>query len=1018
MTSSKISSSVVSVRSARRSKSYTAAELEAFKNEVDYDDHIITIEELCIRYATDINYGLNDHQAESLLKTNGPNALTPPAKVPEWLIFVKFLYKGFASLLWIAAALCMTVHFVEKSMHEDASDEHFYLSCILILVIFITSIFSYVQERKTSKIMEAFKKMVPPHTVVIRSGVKVSIPAEDVVLGDLIYLRTGDRIPADLRIVETEGLKVDNSTLTGESEPLKRTTQFTSPNPMETGNLAFFSTMVSEGTGKGVVIACGDCTVMGRVAGLASGMKTEQTPIAKEIKRFMNIIIIYSVCVGTFVFVLSVASGYTIMESVIYLLAILISSVPEGMLVTITMCLSISAKRMADRQCLVKNMEAVETLGSTSLICSDKTGTITLNRMSVSHVYVNSQILDTNSTQDHPDHELIDTSNESFKALWFIVALNSRAEFHPEDENLEIENRRVMGDASECALLKYAEMSLGNVMEFRKKFEKLAEIPFSSKWKYQVSVHKMSEGVERFIVLMKGAPERVIDCCDTALFSGKDVKIEKALVDKILDACYQLAVLGERVIGFCDKVLPEKQFPAGFKFDSEKVNFPTNHMRFIGLISLIDPPRKTVAPAVAICRAAGIRVMMITGDHPATARAIAKEVNIISEGSETVDDISKRENIPMSEVDITAAKAAVITGDILRNMSREDLSEILKMHEESVFARTSPTQKLMIVETCQKMGYIVAVTGDGVNDSPAMKQASIGIAMGITGTDVAKNSADMILLDDNFATIVVGVEEGRRIFDNLKKSVAFTLTANTPEILPFIASIAFNIPLPLGIIAIICINYVTDLWPSISLVYEKAETDIMKRAPRDPKNDKLINSRMLLMTYVQIGSMQAAAGFFCYFYIMAEHGFFPSRLFGLRQEWNSKNVNDLEDSFGQEWTYDERKELEYTCHTAFFAAIFIVQTADVIICKTRRLSLLQQGMTNWPLNWGIVIQTIIAVGIIYIPKVDTILHFYPLKWYWWFLSFPYFFLIIFYDEVRRYLIRRHPNGWVAKETYY
>ncbi|KAJ9591140.1 hypothetical protein L9F63_002326 [Diploptera punctata] len=1004
-----MSSSLMSVRSMRRSKSYTATELEAFKSEVDYDEHIISIEDLCYRFETDVNIGLSSYRAENLLKQNGPNTLTPPAKVPEWLIFAKFLYKGFASLLWVAAAL----------MYDDASDEHLYLGVILVSVIIITAIFSYFQERKTSKIMEAFKKMVPLNTFVLRDGTLLSIPAEEVVLGDVIVLRTGDRIPADIRIVEAEGLKVDNSALTGESDLAKRSPQYTHPNPMETANLAFFSTMVGEGSGKGIVIACGDHTVMGRVAGLASGLKVDQTPINKEIKRFMNIIIVYSVCIGIFVFSLAICSGYDLLESVIFLLAILIASVPEGMLVTITMCLSISAKRMADKNCLVKNMEAVETLGSTSLICSDKTGTITHNRMSVSHIMINIMIIDTNPTQEHPGHEKLNTSNETFKALWFIAALNSRAEYCAFQGNVPIDDKKVIGDASETAILKFAEKTVGNVSEFRMKHKKVSEIPFSSKWKYQVSVHKLTEVTGfNFIVLMKGAPERILDNCNTILLNGKEVPINQSITNDILDSCLQLAMFGERVIAFCDKVLPSNQFPQDFKFNSDNLNYPIKHMRFVGLVSLIDPPRATVGPAVSTCRAAGIRIIMITGDHPATAKAIARDVGIISEGSETIDDMAKRLNMRLSQVDITQTKAAVITGDVLRDMTKEDIDQLLKMHEEIVFARTSPTQKLMIVESCKRQGYIVAVTGDGVNDSPAMKQANIGIAMGITGTDVAKNAADMILMDDNFATIVIGVEEGRRIFDNLKKAVAFTLTANTPEVLPFISSIAFNIPLPLGIIAIICINYVTDLWPSISLVYEEAESDIMKRAPRDSKTDKLINSRMLTMTYIQIGSIQAAAGFFCYFYIMAEHGFLPSRLFGIREEWESKSINNLEDSFGLEWTYEERKELEYTCHTAFFAAIFNVQIADVIICKTRRNSILQQGMRNWPLNWGIIIQTVIAVCIIYIPGVDTIFHFYPLRWYWWLLSMPFFLLIILYDEGRRYLIRKYPGGWVERETYY
>jgi sodium/potassium-transporting ATPase subunit alpha len=296
------------------------------------------------------------------------------------------------------------------------------------------------------------------------------------------------------------------------------------------------------------------------------------------------------------------------------------------------------------------------------------------------------------------------------------------------------------------------------------------------------------------------------------------------------------------------------------------------------------------------------------------------------------------------KVNPSDAAACVIHGNQLKNMSPDQLDNILRTHAEIVFARTSPQQKLIIVEGFQRMNAIVAVTGDGVNDSPALKKADIGIAMGIAGSDVSKQAADMILLDDNFASIVTGVEEGRLIFDNLKKSIAYTLTSNIPEISPFLMFVLTDIPLALGTITILCIDLGTDMVPAISLAYEKAESDIMKRRPRDSKNDKLVNQRLILMAYAQIGMMQASAGYFVYQIVMAQNGFWPSRLVGIRRSWESKHVNDLEDSYGQEWTYQQRKILEYTCQTAFFVSIVIVQWTDLIICKTRRLSLLHQGM--------------------------------------------------------------------------
>merc|ERR1712166_1592871 len=339
-------------------------------------------------------------------------------------------------------------------------------------------------------------------------------------------------------------------------------------------------------------------------------------------------------------------------------------------------------------------------------------------------------------------------------------------------------------------------------------------------------------------------------------------------------------------------------------------------------------------------------------------------------------------------------------------------------HREIVFARTSPKQKLLIVEKFQQNGMVVAVTGDGVNDAPALKRADIGVAMGITGSDVSKQAADMILLDDNFASIVTGVEEGRLIFDNLKKSIAYTLTSNIPEISPFLLFILADVPLPLGTVTILFIDLGTDMLPAISMAYEQAESDIMKRQPRNPFTDKLVNERLISMAYGQIGMIQMSAGFFVYFVILAENGFWPSKLFGLRKAWDSIAINDLEDSYGQEWTYKNRKSLEYTCHTAFFVAIVVVQWADLIICKTRKLSVFQQGMANWMMNFGLVFETLLAAFLSYTPGMDKGLKMYPLKINWWFPAIPFSLLIFVFDEIRKYLLRQYPGGWIEKETYY
>merc|ERR1712226_156202 len=535
----------------------------------------------------------------------------------------------------------------------------------------------------------------------------------------------------------------------------------------------------------------------------------------------------------------------------------------------------------------------------------------------------------------------------------------------------------------------------------------------------QVSIHETEDKSDpRHLLVMKGAPERILARCGTIYINGEEKKMTDEWKEAFNNAYMELGGLGERVLGFCDLLLPADEYPEGYPFDCDDPNFPLDNLRFVGLMSMIDPPRAAVPDAVAKCRSAGIKVIMVTGDHPITAKAIAKSVGIISEGNETVEDIANRLNISVNDVNPREAHAAVVHGGELKDLGEDALDDILLYHTEIVFARTSPQQKLIIVEGCQRMGAIVAVTGDGVNDSPALKKADIGVAMGIAGSDVSKQAADMILLDDNFASIVTGVEEGRLIFDNLKKSIAYTLTSNIPEISPFLLFILADVPLPLGTVTILCIDLGTDMVPAISMAYEFAESDIMKRQPRNPFTDKLVNERLISMAYGQIGMIQASAGFFVYTVIMAENGFLPTRLLGIRREWDSQAVNDLEDSYGQEWTYADRKILEYTCHTAFFVSIVVVQWADVLICKTRRLSIFQQGMRNKIMIAGLFEETLLAAVLAYMPGTDA-LRMFPLEWHWWLVPMPFSLIIFIYDEVRKYLLRTQPaGGWVEQETYY
>ncbi|KAF5403125.1 Sodium/potassium-transporting ATPase subunit alpha [Paragonimus heterotremus] len=989
-------------------------EIEDLKYDVNIDEHHIDFEELCNRLDTDIVYGLTDAEAQHRLERDGPNALTPPENLPNWVKLLKCMTGGFSILLWVGSILCFIAGSIEYSVNKYPQYDNLYLGGVLVGVVIISGMFTYYQESKSSKIMESFKTMVPQMAHVIRNGESTTISAADLVVGDLVDVKFGDRVPADLRLIHASGLKVDNSSLTGESEPQSRSAMCTDVNPLETKNLIFFSTNIVEGTGRGLVIRTGNETVMGRIARLTTTIGNQQTPLGQELSHFIDIITIVAVIIGVSCTAASLYFGYSWINATLFLLGIIVAMVPEGLLPTVTVALALTARRMANKNCLVRNLEAVETLGSTSCICSDKTGTLTQNRMTVAHVWYDGIIFEADDEQ-----ALVSVEHKwSWSLLSRVAMLCSRATFKEKQSTVPIIRRECIGDASEVGLLKYFEEKVGSTMNYRKSCAKVVEIPFNSTQKFQVSVHRINNVNSHFTLVMKGAPERILERCDTIWIHNEEKRITDEERKAFNDAYYALGEMGERVLGFCDYELPSFIYPENYAFDTESLNFPLEGLRFLGLISLIDPPRASVPDAVAKCRQAGILVVMVTGDHPITAKAIAKTVGILSPHSRTVEDLAQERGVPVNKIDPREANACVIHGTDLRAMTETQLDQLLRQHEEFVFARTSPQQKLFIVEGFQRQGRFVAVTGDGVNDSPALKKADIGVAMGITGSDVSKQAADMILLDDNFATIVSGVEEGRIIFDNLKKSIAYTLTSKIPELLPFILFMLLKIPLVLGTVTILCIDLGTDMFPAISMAYEGPESDIMKRKPRDPKNDRLVNSRLVTMAFNQIGAIQAAAGFFAALVVLTENGFRPTILVGISEDWNSRHFNDLPDSYGQEWTYKQRMTLQKSVYTAFFVAVVIAQWTDLIICKTRRLSIFHQGMRNHKLSASLYFEITLAAVLQYTPGINQAIQLEPLLYSWWLPAIPYAALILVYDEVRKWIIRKKPGGWVEKETYY
>ena len=526
-------------------------------------------------------------------------------------------------LLWVGAVLCFLAYGIQASSYDEVQNDNLYLGIVLATVVIVTGIFSYYQEAKSSKIMDSFKNMIPQYATVVRNGQKFTVPVEEVVVGDLIEVKGGDRIPADIRVISASGFKVDNSSLTGESEPQSRSPECTNPNPLETKNIAFFSTNCVEGTGRGIVISTGDRTFMGRIANLASGLEMGETPIAREvnffwlrfclpfvyvfslsfsfsqIEHFIHIITGVAVFLGVSFFIIAFILGYHWLDAVIFLIGIIVANVPEGLLATVTVCLTLTAQRMAKKNCLVKNLEAVETLGSTSTICSDKTGTLTQNRMTVSHLWFDNTIFDADTTEEQTRSSFNRTA-KTFRPLSLVAQLCSRAEFLPGQDHIPVMKRECTGDASESAILKSMELIEGQVITFREQNRKAAEIPFNSTNKYHVTVNQINVNNSdrygdgsNYVICMKGAPERILDRCATIMVNGQVQKLNEEYVKNFNKAYMELGGLGERVIGFCFLPLPAKDYPIGtsFNVDGDKANFPLDGLTFLGLMSMIDPPR-------------------------------------------------------------------------------------------------------------------------------------------------------------------------------------------------------------------------------------------------------------------------------------------------------------------------------------------------------------------------------------------------------------------------------------------
>jgi len=879
--------------------------------------------------------------------------------------------------------------------------------------------------------------MAPHETYVKRNGEWHVVNAEILVKGDIVKLENGKKVPADVIILQSHGVKVDNSSLTGESEPIKRTVECTDPDrPTASKNVAFYGTNIVEGAGIGVVVRIGDHTTMGKIAKSVQETEKPEALMKYEIERFVQIISVIAMSIGIVFLICALAMGYETLDAIVFTIGIIVANVPEGLLATVTVALTITAERMASKNVLVKSTLIVETLGSITCIASDKTGTLTQNRMSVRNaIYPDGTVRVTQhprrrSIKEEPVPLKMTAADEPFlpyySRLCEIAAICNHANF--DDREVDILLRTTDGDASESALLKFAHSNM-NSDECRKKHNEVACVSFNSTNKFMVTIHSI-EGSSDYRVCIKGAPERVMGRCSTYTDTktGKVNPLDDTVKAAIVESNTKLAKNGERVLAFGEQII--KGFPADFEFETEditKTNFPMDGFLFCGMLSLEDPPREQVPAAVASCHDASIRVIMVTGDHPLTGRSIAAQIGILPEADGGQNAPIYDTNLPKEQRNDETKTGVVVVGDQLVHLDEDDWDYVLSRHG-IVFARTLPTQKQDIVERLQMSveegGHdeVVAVTGDGVNDSPALKAARVGIAMG-SGSEVAKEAADLILLDDDFSSIVKGIEEGRLIFSNLKKSIAYTLTSNIPEIIPFLAQIVLKMPLGMTTIMILCIDLGTDILPAISFAYEFSESDIMSQPPRNRHTDKLVTGTLISFSYLQIGIIQAMCSFTVFFENLKRNGFSTDFILtgGGGFKWSDKEAtmcftNDKVPSGCADFEYREHALRE--AQTAFLASIVMCQIGCGLACKTRIQSLFNHGMANMVFNCGVVQEVSLIFILVYVPFIQYAFNTENIAFVDWVTALPFSVFLFCYDEGRKYWMRSNPDHWFREWIFY
>lgn len=766
---------------------------------------------------TDLLQGLSGQEAKKRLEENGHNRLRGAEKRTLLQLFAEQFKDFLVIILIVAAIISMVVGIVQG--------EGIFDSLVIIAIVIVNAIIGVNQETKANNALKALKEMSSPQAKVIRNGDIVRVPSDELVTGDVVILDAGDYIPADIRLAESFNLKIDEAALTGESVPVEKNCESILPDDAPLGdriNSAFMGTVITYGRGKGIVSATGMETQMGNIAAMLNESEEETTPLQKKLDSLGKVLGIVCIAVCAIIFVLGLLQGDELMEIFMVSVSLAVAAIPEGLTVVVTVILALGMQQMVKSHAIIKKLSAVETLGSTTVICSDKTGTLTQNKMTVVKVFDHEKAYDVTGTGYSREGSV--TVEEGGRLSSNITELIKGAVLC-NDAVYDIEKSQIIGDPTEGAMLVLGEKIGLSKDRLNEEYRRIQEIPFDSDRKLMSTFHE-KDG--ELTIYTKGAPDEILKRCTHIYKDGVVSEITEADRRKILEANSSFAKSALRVLGVASKAVETLD-----DFDSQE-----NSLTYLGLMCMIDPPREEVKPAVEECRKAGIRVKMITGDHKITASAIAGDLGIMSPGEEALE------------------------GAEIQLLSDEELRE--KVKTVNVFARVSPEHKVRLVSACKANGEIVAMTGDGVNDAPSLKRADIGVAMGITGTDVSKEAADMILTDDNFVSIVHAVEEGRTIYNNIRKVVGYLLSCNIGEILLIFLAMLFNLPMPLMPIHLLSINLITDAFPAFALGLEEREPGIMDQKPRDP-NESIIDKKMRVAVAMQ--SLFLGIGALTAFYI-------------------------------------------------------------------------------------------------------------------------------------------------------